>query len=67
MEKLNKGEHFRSNIDEKRPKNRKITIQLPTCSTGPLHHVSGSHIKQAGSLVDAKRLRFDFNHHKTGV
>ena len=29
-----------------------------------LQHVLGEHIKQAGSLVDAGRLRFDFNHHK---
>jgi len=29
-----------------------------------LHIVLGDHIKQAGSVVDAARLRFDFNHHK---
>lgn len=29
-----------------------------------LHHVLGEHIKQAGSVVDAGRLRFDFSHHK---
>lgn len=29
-----------------------------------LHQILGSHIRQAGSLVDADRLRFDFNHHK---
>ncbi|MDR3624168.1 MAG: alanine--tRNA ligase [Chlamydiales bacterium] len=29
-----------------------------------LHKVCGEHIKQAGSLVDDARLRFDFNHHK---
>ena len=30
-----------------------------------LQEVLGPHIRQAGSLVEAKRLRFDFNHHKT--
>jgi alanyl-tRNA synthetase len=29
-----------------------------------LHTVLGSHIQQAGSLVEEERLRFDFNHHK---
>ncbi len=29
-----------------------------------LHRVLGEHIKQAGSVVDANRLRFDFSHHK---
>lgn len=29
-----------------------------------LHAILGQHIKQAGSVVDQHRLRFDFSHHK---
>jgi len=61
---LKKGEHVQVSIDSSRRKN----IQNNHTATHLLHwalqKVAGSHIKQAGSLVDETHLRFDFNHHK---
>lgn len=62
---LKKEDPVVASIDEKRRKE----IQNNHTATHLLHlylqRLLGEHIKQAGSLVDYNRLRFDFNHHKS--
>ena len=61
---LRKNEKVHVAIDEA----RRTEIQNNHTVTHILHwalqKILGPHIKQAGSLVDEKRLRFDFSHHK---
>ena len=61
---LKKGDKVHAAIDE----TKRAEIQNNHTATHLLHWALeqelGAHIKQAGSLVEATRLRFDFNHHK---
>lgn len=61
---LKKGDAVSALVDPR----RRAQIENNHSATHLLHwalqETLGAHIKQAGSLVDDQRLRFDFNHHK---
>lgn len=57
-------DHLRASVEA----TRRIKIANSHTATHLLHwalqHVLGTHVKQAGSLVEQEKIRFDFSHHK---
>ncbi|WP_125154660.1 alanine--tRNA ligase [Clostridium rectalis] len=60
--KLLKGEFVTLRVDETRRNNISKNHTATHILHAALRGVLGQHIQQAGSFVDAEKLRFDFNH-----
>lgn len=61
---LSVGDTVHASIDVKRRRRIEETHSATHLLNFSLSKILGSHIRQAGSLVDVGRLRYDFTHHK---
>lgn len=62
--RLQVGETLRSSVNAHRRQRIANNHTATHLLHWALHKVLGEHIKQAGSVVDPERFRFDFSHHK---